>query len=231
MRLDKFLAHATEMTRQQAQRAVRAGNVSVNGAVVRQTAQQLTDRDVVTLCGEVLQKIQSRYFMLHKPIGYICANSDGHHPVVLDLLHESRHESLQVVGRLDIDTTGLVLLTDDGQWNHRVTAPTSHCAKTYHVQLAEPLRTDAEKLLCEGVQLDGEKQLTKPAQLFFFDDERLQVRLVISEGKYHQVKRMFAAVGNRVVGLHRESIGNVVLDAALLAGEYRALTPEEVAGI
>lgn len=231
MRLDKFLAHATEMTRQQAQRAVRVGDVSVNGVVVQQTAQQLTDRDVVTLCGDVLQKIQPRYFMLHKPIGYICANSDGHHPVVLDLLHESRRESLQVVGRLDIDTTGLVLLTDDGQWNHRVTAPASHCAKTYRVQLAEPLRTDAEKLLCEGVQLDGEKQLTKPAQLFFLDDERLQVRLVIGEGKYHQVKRMFAAVGNRVVSLHRESIGNVVLDAALLAGEYRALTPEEVAGI
>jgi len=231
MRLDKFLAHATEMTRQQAQRAVRAGNVSVNGAVVRQTAQQLTDRDVVTLCGEVLQKIQSRYFMLHKPIGYVCANSDGHHPVVLDLLRESRRESLQVVGRLDIDTTGLVLLTDDGQWNHRVTAPTSNCAKTYRVQLAEPLCESSEKTLCAGVQLESEKKLTKPAQLFFFDDERLQVRLVISEGKYHQVKRMFAAVGNRVVGLHRESIGNVVLDAALLAGEYRALTPEEVAGI
>ncbi|MEZ5493240.1 MAG: S4 domain-containing protein [Pseudomonadales bacterium] len=118
MRLDKFLAHATEMTRQQAQRAVRVGDVSVNGVVVQQTAQQLTDRDVVTLCGDVLQKIQPRYFMLHKPIGYICANSDGHHPVVLDLL-PGRVASLQVVGRLDIDT-GLVLLTDDGQWNHRL---------------------------------------------------------------------------------------------------------------
>ena len=231
MRLDKFLAHTAEMTRQQAQRAVRGGDVCVNGAVVKQAAQPLCNTDVVTLNGSVLQAVQPRYFMLHKPMGYVCANSDGHHPVVLDLLREPRRDSLQVVGRLDIDTTGLVLLTDDGQWNHRVTAPTSHRKKSYCVQLAEPLPVDAEKQLCDGVLLDGEKKLTKPAQLFLLDDERLQVRLVINEGKYHQVKRMFAAVGNRVVGLYRESIGNVVLDAALAVGEYRALTPEEVAGI
>ena len=231
MRLDKFLARTAEMTRQQAQRAVRGGDVCVNGIVVKQAAQLLCDTDVVTLNGSVLQVIQPRYFMLHKPMGYVCANSDGHHPVVLDLLREPRRDSLQVVGRLDIDTTGLVLLTDDGQWNHRVTAPTSYCKKSYCVQLVEPLPVGAEKQLCDGVQLDGEKKLTKPAQLFLLDDKRLQVRLVINEGKYHQVKRMFAAVGNRVVGLHRESVGNIVLDSALSVGEYRALTSEEVAGI
>ena len=231
MRLDKFLAHTAEMTRQQAQRAVRGGMVCVNDVVAKQAAQLLCDTDVVTLNGSVLQAVQPRYFMLHKPIGYVCANSDGHHPVVLDLLREPRRDSLQVVGRLDIDTTGLVLLTDDGQWNHRITTPTHHCPKSYCVQLAQPLTEAAEKMLCSGVQLDGEKKPTKPAQLFLIDENRLHMRLVISEGKYHQVKRMLAAVGNHVVSLHRESVGNVVLDAALVAGDYRALTAAEVASI
>lgn len=231
MRLDKFLAHTAEITRQQAQRAVRGGDVCVNGTVVKQAAQLLCVTDVVTLHGSVLQAVQPRYFMLHKPMGYVCANSDGHHPVVLDLLREPRRDSLQVVGRLDIDTTGLVLLTDDGQWNHRVTAPTHHCLKSYRVQLAQPLTEATEKMLCSGVQLDGEKKPTKPAQLFLIDENRLHIRLIISEGKYHQVKRMLAAVGNHVVNLHRESVGNVVLDEALAAGEYRALTVTEVAGI
>ncbi len=175
--------------------------------------------------------IQPRYFMLHKPAGYICANRDGHHPVALDLIHEQRRDSLQIVGRLDIDTTGLVLLTDDGQWNHRITAPASQCAKSYCVELAQPITDSAAKQLCDGVQLEGEKKLTKPAQLAVIDTEGRQVRLVIQEGKYHQVKRMLAAVGNHVVSLHRESVGNVVLDAALVAGDYRALTAAEVASI
>jgi len=231
MRLDKFLAQSAEMTRRQAQHIVRAGDVCVNGVAVKQAAQIVSEFDVVTLNGDVLQMIQPRYFMLHKPAGYICANRDGHHPVALDLIHEQRRDSLQIVGRLDIDTTGLVLLTDDGQWNHRITAPASQCAKSYCVQLAQPLTEAAEKMLCSGVQLDGEKKPTKPAQLFLIDENRLHMRLVISEGKYHQVKRMLAAVGNHVVSLHRESVGNVVLDAALVAGDYRALTAAEVASI
>lgn len=231
MRLDKFLAQSAEMTRQQAQRTVRAGDVCVNGVTVRQTAQQLHSSDVVTLHGEVLHAIRPRYFMLHKPAGYVCANSDGHHPVVLDLICEPRRDSLQIVGRLDIDTTGLVLLTDDGQWNHRVTAPASQCQKSYRVQLAQPLTESSAKHLCHGVQLDGEKNLTKPAQLTLLDDERQQVLLVIQEGKYHQVKRMFTAVGNHVINLHRESIGDIVLDPALALGAYRVLTFDEVASV
>lgn len=231
MRLDKFLAQSAEMTRQQAQRTVRAGDVCVNGIMVKQAAQVVRESDVVTLGGEVLEAIQPRYFMLHKPAGYVCANSDGHHPVALDLIHEPRRDSLQIVGRLDIDTTGLVLLTDDGQWNHRVTAPVSQCQKSYRVQLAQPLTESSAKCVCQGVQLDGEKNLTKSAQLTVIDTEGQQVRLVIQEGKYHQVKRMFAAVGNHVTNLHRESIGGIVLDSALALGAYRALTPDEVASV
>lgn len=231
MRLDKFLAQSAEMTRRQAQHIVRAGDVCVNGVAVKQAAQIVSKFDVVTLNGDVLQMIQPRYFMLHKPAGYICANRDGHHPVALDLIHEQRRDSLQIVGRLDIDTTGLVLLTDDGQWNHRITAPASQCAKSYCVELAQPITDSAAKQLCDGVQLEGEKKLTKPAQLAVIDTEGRQVRLVIQEGKYHQVKRMFAAVGNHVINLHRESIGGIVLDSALALGEYRALTLAEVASV
>lgn len=231
MRLDKFLAHTADLTRQQAQRTVRTGGVCVNGTVVFQAAQQINDADVVTLDGEVLQAMQPRYLMLHKPVGYVCANSDSHHPVVLDLIHEPRRDSLQVVGRLDIDTTGLVLLTDDGQWNHRVTAPSGQCQKSYCVKLAQPLTDSAAEQLRRGVQLDGEKKPTRPAQLFFMDDEKMCVRLVIHEGKYHQVKRMFAATGNHVIRLHRESIGSIALDSVLAEGQYRALTHDEIASV
>ena len=124
-----------------------------------------------------------------------------------------------------------MLLTDDGQWNHRVTTPANHCEKSYRVILDRPVTDSAAEQLCQGIQLDSEKKPTKPARLFFLDDEKICVRLVIKEGKYHQVKRMFSAIGNHVVGLHRESIGNIVLDTALAEGECRALTHDEVIGI
>lgn len=231
MRLDKFIAQAADLTRQQAQKAVRAGDVCVDGAVVKKPEQHIQPEHAVTLCGEVLQLLQPRYFMLHKPPGYVCANSDGHHPVVLDLLREPQCERLQIAGRLDVDTTGLVLITDDGQWNHRVTSPSQHCQKIYVATLDQSLTDAAADLLRNGVQLDGEKKSTKPAQVSFLNEQRTRVRLAIHEGKYHQVKRMFVAVGNHVHALHRESIGNIVLDNRLALGEYRALTAEEIASV
>ncbi|MCC7517409.1 MAG: 16S rRNA pseudouridine(516) synthase RsuA [Pseudomonadales bacterium] len=231
MRLDKFIAHATGLTRQQVQRAVRAGEVCVNGVVQCKPQMHLQTTDSVMLRGELLQGVAPRYFMLHKPVGYVCANSDGHHPVVLDLLHEPRRDGLQIVGRLDIDTTGLVLLTDDGAWNHRVTSPASACHKRYRVKLAESLSSVSAEVLRNGVLLDGEKHQTRPAQLTVVNATSDEVLLVIQEGKYHQVKRMFAAVGNHVLTLHRESIGDIALDTMLQPGEYRALTADEVASV
>ena len=134
---------------------------------------------------------------------------------------------LQVVGRLDLDTTGLVLITDDGQWSHRITSPRHECAKTYRVWLADPIAPGTAELFAEVVLLRSEKEKTRPAQLEILGE--CEARLTIHEGKYHQVKRMFAAVGNKVIGLHREQIGALALDEALEPGEYRELSAAEVA--
>jgi 16S rRNA pseudouridine516 synthase len=229
IRLDKFICHSTGLSRPQVQRLVRAGSVSVNNVLIKKADQKILATDLVTLDGETVSLPQPRYFMLHKPAGYVCANRDSEHPVVLDLINEDGIEDLQIAGRLDIDTTGLVLITDDGAWNHRVTAPTRLCRKTYCVTLHDQLTLDAAEKLRSGVLLSGEKRPTLPAELFFIDDKC--IRLSIHEGKYHQVKRMFAAVGKHVVALHRESIGDVVLDASLMPGQYRPLTSIEIASI
>ncbi len=170
-----------------------------------------------------------RYFMLNKPQGYVCSTEDPDHPTVLYFLDEPVAYKLHAAGRLDIDTTGLVLMTDDGQWSHRVTSPRHHCEKTYLVTLEHPLSDDTAQQFADGVQLYNEKSLTKPAQLDVIEPQR--VRLTISEGRYHQVKRMFAAVGNRVIELHRERIGDITLDDDLAPGEYRPLTTEEIASV
>ena len=229
MRLDKYICDCTGLTRSQAGKVIRQKLVTMNGELVKQAALQVKDSDVVCLDGEQLQLIGLRYFMLHKPDGYICSTEDPEHPTVFTLMDEPLIERLHTVGRLDLDTTGLVLITDDGQWSHRVTSPRHDCEKTYYVTLANDLVADAEAKLQAGILLKNETQLTKPATL-----ERLcrnEVRLTISEGKYHQVKRMFAALGNRVVELHRERIGAITLDDALAVGHYRPLTEAEIQSI
>jgi 16S rRNA pseudouridine516 synthase len=229
MRLDKYIAQTTDLSRALVKLALRNKRVQVNGQQVKDASLNLSPADTVQLDGETLRPAGPRYFMLHKPAGYLCATTDSHHPTVLDLLDEPNLHSLQIAGRLDLDTTGLVLITDDGQWNHRVTSPRRECQKTYHVKLATDLICDAEEKLQAGIQLHSEKQLTRPARL-----ERLgsnEVRLTISEGKYHQVKRMFAALDNRVTELHRERIGGITLDDALQAGDYRPLSATEINSI
>lgn len=228
MRLDKFISHQLGISRAIAGREIRAHRVTIDGEVVRDAAFKLLPEHQVEFDGNVLvQQNGPRYFMLNKPQGYVCSTDDPDHPTVLYFLDEPAAHKLHAAGRLDIDTTGLVLMTDDGQWSHRITSPRHHCEKTYLVDLEQPIANDTEAKFAEGVQLHNEKNLTKPATLEVLTPT--QVRLTISEGRYHQVKRMFAAVGNRVVGLHRERIGEIQLDASLGEGEYRALTPEEIA--
>ncbi len=229
MRLDKYIAQTTDLSRALVKIALRNKRVTVNGEPVKDASLHLSPTDTVQLDGEALSPVGARYFMLHKPVGYICATTDSHHPTVLDLLNEPNKHALHIAGRLDIDTTGLVLITDDGPWTHRVTSPRHECKKTYFVKLAEDLLADAEEKLHAGIQLNSEKHLTKPATL-----ERLsgsEVRLTISEGKYHQVKRMFAALNNRVTELRRERIGAIALDGSLAVGEYRPLTEIEIKSI
>ncbi len=229
MRLDKYIAQVSELSRSQVKKALKAERVTVNGELVKDPSQHIDVDAEVLLDQEPLSAPGPRYFMLNKPQGYVCATHDGEHPTALDLLDEINKDSLQIAGRLDIDTTGLVLITDDGQWNHIITSPRHECPKTYYACLAHDLAKDAEEKLAQGLMLDSETKPTRPASL-----ERLytnEVKLTISEGKYHQVKRMFAALGNRVTELHRERIGGIELDSTLEPGDYRPLTDDEIASI
>ena len=185
----------------------------------------------MTICleGEPLSLIGTRYIMMHKPVDTLCSNVDEVYPSVLTLLDEPLLDRLHFAGRLDADTTGLLLITDDGQWSHKVTSPKRECGKRYRVWLAEPLVVDAEQRLQDGLELRGESELTRPALLQRISET--EVLLTITEGKYHQVKRMFAALGNKVIGLHREAIGAIELDAELTEGEWRYLTDAEIASV
>lgn len=230
MRLDKFLSQQLEISRAIAARELRAKKVTVNGEVVRDGAFKILPEHEVEYEGNLLQlQTGPRYYMLNKPQGYVCSTDDPEHPTVLYFLDEPMAWKLHAAGRLDIDTTGLVLMTDDGQWSHRITSPRHHCDKTYRVTLELPIADDVAAQFAAGVQLHGEKNLTKPAVLDVVTPH--EVLLTISEGRYHQVKRMFAAVGNHVVALHREAIGSITLDADLAPGEYRPLTQAEIASV
>ena len=226
MRLDKFICDCTGLTRSQAGKVIRQKLVSINGEVVKQAAVQVSDSDSVVMDGQPLTIIGLRYIMLHKPAGFLCANDDPEHPIVFNLLDEPLVERLHTVGRLDLDTTGLLLLTDDGKWSHRISSPKHHIAKTYRVWTADPISEDAAGLFAEGVMLRGEKDPTLPAELEIIAER--EALLTIHEGRYHQVKRMFAAIGNKVEQLHRERIGGLQLPADLAEGEYRPLTAAEL---
>jgi 16S rRNA pseudouridine516 synthase len=233
IRLDKYLSSVTELSRSQAKIAIKHGEVLVNGRIVDDGSELIPVDAVVHWTGmdadEALRQHGNRYFMLYKPEGYVCATKDRMHPTVIDLIEEDNAHLLHIAGRLDIDTTGLVLITDDGEWSHRITSPRSDCNKTYYVETAKTIGQDLIKKFAEGVFLHGEKRRCLPAQLDILDDHT--ARLTIQEGKYHQVKRMFAMFGNEVEILHRESIGDILLDEALEPGEYRPLTEEEIMSV
>ncbi|MBV2130433.1 16S rRNA pseudouridine(516) synthase RsuA [Arsukibacterium indicum] len=226
MRLDKFICDCTGLTRSQAGKVIRQKLVTINGELVKQAALQVNSDDKVVMDGQPLAIIGLRYLILHKPAGFLCANDDPDHPIVFSLLDEPLVERLHTVGRLDLDTTGLLLLTDDGKWSHRISSPKHHIAKTYRVWTADPISADAASQFAEGVMLRGEKDPTLPAQLEIVSER--EALLTIHEGRYHQVKRMFAAIGNKVEQLHREKVGGLQLPADLAEGEYRALTAAEL---
>ncbi len=230
MRLDRYIAQSTGLTRTQARKVISAGRVKVAGEYQRKSSYSVADSLEVCLDEQLLALRQHMYLMLNKPAGVVCATEDSEHVTVVDLVPEELHQqakgSLHPAGRLDLDTTGLVLLTDDGLWSHNVTSPRKACGKHYRVTLADPLAEGSEQLLSAGVLLKGDTKETRPAHLQLHSPT--EVTIEIFEGRYHQVKRMFAAVGNRVVALHRLQIGPVVLDPALLEGECRLLTEEEI---
>lgn len=227
MRLDRFIAETTGMSRKDASKVVHSGAVTVQGMVQRKGAYQVPEGAEVLWQEQQLQLQGPTYLMLHKPVGCVCANEDSQHETVFSYLDLPQAQQLHTVGRLDKDTSGLLLITNDGQWSHRITAPKRECLKVYRAWLAEPLATNVKEKFAQGLLLRGESKITAPAQLEFVTSQEVVVRL--HEGRYHQVRRMFAAVGNRVDRLHREQVGSLLLDPHLAVGEYRLLTAAEVA--
>ena len=229
MRLDKFLATCTELSRADAKKALHGGRVKIDGVVVKDGGVKVNASMAVSYDDQPLTLSGPRYIMLHKPADTLCSTIDEHYVSVLSLLDIERRGELHIAGRLDADTTGLVLITDDGQWSHAITSPKKRCAKVYRVTLAEPLSAEAKTALETGVMLNGEDKPTLPAEVEM--RAPTQMLLTICEGKYHQVKRMVAAVGNKVVALHRQQIGSVILDPTLAEGEWRFLTQAEISAL
>nr|WP_309594524.1 pseudouridine synthase [Moraxella osloensis] len=231
MRLDKFLSKATELSRKDCKKILHAGEVTVNGEVVKDSSLHIDEvDDDIEWAGEPLSVATgNRYLLLYKPEGFECTLKPKEWPIVTDLIDVPQLGSLRIAGRLDVDTTGALLLSDDGGFLHRVTSPKHHVAKVYDLTLADPM-TEAQQAfaiqeLAKGIMLEDEYDKTKPAELSFSD--ATHAKLVLTEGKYHQVKRMMGYFGNKVIELHRASIGNITL-AGLEKGESRFLTAEEI---
>ncbi|CAM3142068.1 pseudouridine synthase [Vibrio rarus] len=224
MRLDKFVCKSTQLTKDEAIARIHCGDVLVNQSVVTNESTQVHENNAILLNGFQLTPRDFRYIMLNKPAATICSNIDEVYPSLFNLLDIDHVSELHIAGRLDADTTGMVLITDDGRWSFNITRPTCHCAKVYQVTLSKAITDDAAIQIKSGIKLQGEDKLTLPANLVVINSK--EVLLTITEGKFHQVKRMFSAVGNRVVSLHRVAIGEVSLDIDV--GQWRYLTAPEI---
>jgi 16S rRNA pseudouridine516 synthase len=229
MQLERILHHHGFGTRKECRVLIRQGRVVVAGAVCADPfAEYATDGLVFSVDGVAWPYREFATLMLHKPAGYECSRQPRHHPSVLELLPPPlRARGVQPVGRLDEDTTGLLLLTDDGQLNHRLSSGKRGVAKVYRATTKHPLDDEQIERLRAGVLLADEPAPIAAARAEMLDAHRL--RLTLTEGKYHQVKRMLAAVGNRVAALHREAVGGLALPDDLAPGRWRWLTDVELA--
>ena len=233
MRLDKFLANSRIGTRKEVKIILKKGKIKVNEKIVKDAKMQVDEiKDDVKIEGEKITYKPFVYIMMNKPSGVISATEDGKHKTVIDLLCE-KYKNYKVfpVGRLDIDTEGLLLLTNDGVLVHNLLSPKKHVDKKYYVELKEPLTIEKKKILENGIKLE-ENFVTKKAKIEIIDkDEDIEVNSVfitISEGKFHQVKRMFKFVENEVLYLKRVKMGKLLLPEDLKLGEYRELSEEEM---
>jgi len=229
IRLDKFLCEAGAGSRSEVKLLIKKGRVTINGAVAKAPETKVDEKnDQVALDAQPLSYEKFVYYMLHKPAGVVTATRDNHEKTVMELLKDAPGKDLFPAGRLDKDTEGLLLITNDGALSHRLLSPAKHVDKTYLVRTKAPVTDEMRRRLEEGVDIGDEKP-TLPAKTELTEDGRLL--LTVTEGRFHQVKRMLSAVGNEVVYLKRLSMGPLVLDGALSKGEYRALTPEEKAAL
>lgn len=229
MRLDKYLAHAGVGTRKEVKKLIRSKAVTVNGEVVRNDDYKIDETsDEVFVYDEPIFYQEFYYVMLNKPAGYISATMDDRDPTVLDLIYEDYAYSLFPVGRLDKDTEGLLLLTNDGALAHNLLSPKKHVDKEYYVELSKEY-SDEDVLKLESRIILNEEEICKEAKVERIDD--ISMYLTIQEGKFHQVKRMMHAISNEVFYLKRIRMGTLVLDESLDLGEYRMLSAEEIASL
>ncbi|CAN7312022.1 16S rRNA pseudouridine516 synthase [Pseudomonas alcaligenes] len=227
MRLDRLLGNLPDLNRQAARLQLATGRVRVNGAVVTNGSLEVRVFDRVTLDEREVQPGKpARYFMLHKPAGWVSATEHPEHPTVLDLLDEPDKHELHLAGRLDLTTTGLLLITNDGLWSRRLTLPQTKQPKVYTVETEQVIDPACIETFARGLYFAYEDLTTLPAQLEILAPRI--ARLTLHEGRYHQVKRMFGHFQNKVLRLHRESMGELHLDPALQPGQYRALSADEI---
>lgn len=234
MRIDKYLANMNVGSRKEVHQLIKKGIVAVNGTTVKTPKQQVKESDQVTVNGDAVAYQKYHYLLLNKPKGVLSATEDRSQPTVISLLApQDRYQGIAPVGRLDKDTTGLLLLTNDGQLNHELLAPGKHVDKVYRAEIAGVANDATVKTFASGMTLgDGTKLQPAELKILSQDEEhnRSTTEIKIREGKYHQIKRMFGAVGMKVVELERISMGKLTLPANLKRGEYLELKLEDIVG-
>lgn len=229
-RLDKLIASQGLLSRSDVKNMVKRGEVSVNGAVVKDSAVKVSYEDDVKIKGESLRQTEFTYIMLNKPKGVVSASEDKRDKTVVDILpDELKRKNLFPAGRLDKDTTGFSLITDDGDFAHRILSPARHVDKTYIAEVSEKIDfPKAQQAFADGIIL-GDGTVLLSAKLEFVENDDKQIfKVVIKEGKYHQIKRMFASLGTSVVALKRIAIGGLLLDSTLKEGEARIISESEL---
>ncbi|WP_028765883.1 pseudouridine synthase [Shewanella fidelis] len=225
-RIDRFISANTGVSKKNVRTLLAKGLVKVDGVIARDIDQIIDEFSHVTFEDKVLQANKACYVMLYKPVGVVSATIDDKHKTVIDLLDRADKHSLHIVGRLDLNTSGLLLLTNDGRWSKKLMSPEHKVGKLYRVSLQNPIDDSYIAAFANGMYFEYEDITTLPAKLEIVDEYTALVTLM--EGRYHQIKRMFGRFRNPVVGLHRLSVGAITLDEKLLPGESRELTVDEV---
>ena len=222
LRLDKYLANSRAGSRSEVKEHIRKGRVTVNGKVCRDNSRYIEEMDEVCLDGRRIVYKEHVYYMLNKPAGVVSATEDPVERTVIDLFPPELRKGLFPVGRLDKDSVGLLIITDDGEFAHRFTSPSGHVDKRYLIRTDQPLCVEDAKKFSEGITLADGTRL-KSAKLEISENDPCQAEVTISEGKYHQIKRMIASCGKTVTYLKRLSMGDITLDPDLEEGEFKEL--------
>ncbi len=229
MRLDKYLANSGVGTRKEVKEFIKKGHVTVNDTIIKKDSYHIDpNTDHIYLDEEEVIYEEFVYYMLNKPQGYVSATEDNVYPTVIDLIHESYHLDLFPVGRLDVDTEGLLLITNDGHLAHQLLSPKNKCPKCYYAIIDGVVTDDDVIAFKNRIMIDDYECLPSELNVLDTTDSTSQIEVIIYEGKYHQVKRMFEAVGKKVTYLQRLSMKTLTLDESLPLGEYRRLSEEEL---